>query len=171
LTIIQAAKEVMESNSRWTSAAMLELNDGTWQDYVPGAPEVVRLQQALHVRIQQSRYGHQKEILENQVASQGQEIFVATYLAYERNGKSFSVATWSEGVEAWLPHVDYLIFLKPVASGEHDMITVTWDVACAHMGSEMSALPDVLPVRFHTNTFPNADILERLRAQQVVMGE
>lgn len=171
MAILQAAKEVIEKNSRWTSASMLELKDGTWQTYAPSAPAVLQLQSELFTRIQFCRYDQQKPLLERQLSAQGKDIFVASYFAYEKNNTIFSVATWSDGVEAWLPKTDYLMFVKPGAGETNDIVNVTWDVAFSFLSPWMIEVPDVLPVRFHVDEFPDSEMLEALREHQTVMGE
>ncbi len=170
LTILFAAKNLMEENSRWISAHMLELVNGQWQPYTPTAPDVLAMQNDINTRMLASNYGQQKDLLEGQLKRQGRDIFVATYMAYQKESGAFSVATWTQGVEAWLPKTHFIMFVKPGAKDKHDVVTVTWDTAFACLQALMEVVPDVLPVRFQVRDFPDAATLEVLRGQQATLG-
>ncbi len=170
LMVLVAAQNLLDENSRWVSAHMLELVNGQWQAYTPAAPEVRAMQDEIHTRMQASNYGQQKALLEEQLKQQGKDIFVATYMAYKRDDGAFSVATWTQGVEAWLPKTHFIMFVKPGTNEKHDVVTVTWDTAFTCLQSLMAVVPDVLPVRFQVRGFPDTQTLDVLRSQQAALG-
>lgn len=171
VAIFTAAKAIIEKNSRSVSAGLIVLIDGHWQNFVPTDPAVLQLQHDIHVRFEDELYAQQKGLLEGQMQALGKDVFIASHSAYEKNGKVFSVATWSEGVEAWLPKTDYLMFVKPIDADANDLVCVTWDIAWDYLSPWMLEVPDVLPRRFHVLEYPSAEILDGLRANQVVVGE
>ncbi len=171
MMVLLAAKKLLEENSRWISAQMLELVNGRWQAYHPDAPQVRALQGELDMRMLASNYGQQKGLLEAQLKQAGQDIFVASFMAYQRENKAaFSVATWTHGVATWLPKAQFILFVKPRASDKPDVVTVSWDAAYTHLRPLMEIVPDVLPVRYQVLSFPDAAMLETLRALETVPG-
>jgi len=170
LAILTLAAKLLDDNAHWISAQMLELTDGIWKPFAPSERSLRALQHRLHVRLQSSKYEQQKGLLEAQLAETGKDIFVATYMAYSKGDDVFSLATWSQGVEAWLPKADYIMFVKPGPEESHDAFSLPWDVAHQHAASWMVEVPDVLPLRYHVTQFPDAALLDQLRAQQAPLG-
>jgi hypothetical protein len=170
LLVFTAAKDLLEKNSRWTSAHMLELRDGKWISYTPTAPEVKALQKDMLTRMRIGNYDQQKGYLESRVKAEGRDIFVASYLAYEKDGVAFSAATWAEGVEAWIPKAEYLVFSRLIEGDSHDTFVLEWDVAFGYMAPWMIEVAGVLPVRYHVTDFPDAEMLEVLRSHKTTIG-
>ncbi len=170
LTILAGARKLLDDNSHWISAHMLELVDGKWRPYTPSDARLRAFQNGMHARMDANKYAQQKTLLEAQLTRQGRDIFVATCMALKDDNCAFSVATWSAGVETWLPKTDYIMFLKPGAGDSHDKFSVPWDTAHSHLAALITKVPDMHPVRYHVVDFPDAAMLEMLRAQQVTMG-
>lgn len=166
LAILAAAQSAAENTPRWTSAEMLVLDEGRWETFVPTDPAVFQMQKNLDTRMRKSTYDQQKTLLDEALTAAGRDIFVANYMAFEKDQQAFSIATWSEGVEAYLPRADNIVFVRPDAgaeAGQASSVMVDWAIAHGLLEAEMILVPDVVPERFHVHGFPSEDVLEQFR--------
>jgi hypothetical protein len=103
-------------------------------------------------------YEEQKRLLHQLHEAHGQDIFVATYLVTTPpdGGASVSVASWSEGVHAYLPETDRIAFVGDLPDGGLEL----WEADTADVARVMPMarrrLNDLDPPRFEVTTFPTA---------------
>lgn len=163
LALLRAALSAMDQAPRCISAEMLVLDDGLWHTFVPDDAQVLAQHHELHTRIRKSRYDQQKAMLDRRAGELNRRPYVANYMAYQGNEGVFSVATWSEGVEAWLPKADVIVFVRSAQGSEQPgVIRVGWNIAFEYLGSYMIEVPDMIPERFHVVEFPSSSLLDQL---------
>ena len=154
--------------------------DGGWVPFLPGEghPAYMPLHR-LALQTLAGDYEDQKALLDALHKKEGLDVFVASLmLIQEDKGKEdkgkeaggkrgtdkavSSVATWTEGVEALLPRADRLVFLRPRAGGEPDILGM------AEWGRVEEVLGDLLepqglyPERYQVQSFPTAEQVDLL---------
>ena len=172
LAMLRHARASLEDNTRWAAGSMLVLEGDAWTTYEPGDDAVRRARDSLRNIVLHSDYKNQKTALEQQHEDELIAIFVASFMVYENDdgsGEMRSYCTYGEGVEAYLPKADRVIFLRLGPDGRPDAsrkIIVPWDEARAITGPLMAPV-DIYPPRFHVQAFPDEATLTRLRAAAV----
>ncbi|MFL6695519.1 MAG: hypothetical protein ACJ8GJ_00030 [Vitreoscilla sp.] len=163
LAIVDAALSAMDQGPRHICDEMLVLDDGVWRTFVSDDAQVLARHHELRTRIRKGRYDQQKAMLDGRPGDIDGRPFVASYLAYKGDEGVFSVATWSEGVESWLPKTDVIVFVRSPKDGvQPELVRVGWDIAFDYLAASMIAVPDVVPERFHVLEFPSSSLLEQL---------
>jgi hypothetical protein len=160
--ILQLANSVLEDNSRWTSPEILVLDDDRWVPFALTDPMCLRVQQEMTVKMHKSVYDQQKGILDETHEAAGQDIFVATFMAYKKTDEFFSMATWTKDVNAWLPKTQFIVFMD--TNGEAPSGMIPWDLALQHVSSLLTPVPDVIPQRFQVVGFPDEESLQAMAA-------
>ncbi|MBN6149346.1 hypothetical protein JR065_03270 [Xanthomonas sp. AmX2] len=130
-------------------------------------PEHRRRQADLRRLLDASAYSAQKEFLEKIHEANQDDIFVASYRVFEENdgsGRQFSVATWTQGVEASLPRAERIAFvaLKGEADADADVVFADWHKVVAVVAELMEQEPDFYPPRFRVCGFPSEAQLRQL---------
>jgi len=157
LALLQNAKAAIDQEGRRVSMLMYEFVDGRPVPYQPEDEEVARLLADLRRIALQEDYAEQKQLLEQVHDKQGVDLFVATYMLYKgEDERLFSVATWTEGVDALLPRADKLAFVGMNDAGETRSAGVLeWERVEAAAGHLMQLDPDSYPPRYRVKRFPD----------------
>lgn len=166
LAMLRHARERLEVNNRWCSGSLIVLEGDSWKPYTSPDAAVRQAETTLCNMILHDAYGTQKQALEKAHAADNADIFVASFMAYQRQDESVvRICTYSEGVEALLPRTDRVIFLETGADGaakERPLADLPWEAAHAIAGHLMVPL-DTYPPRFHVKAFPDASVRQQLR--------
>lgn len=164
--ILELANGALEENSRWTSPEVLVLNHDRWEPFVLTDPMCIKIQQEMTVKMRKSVYDQQKNILDEANQAAGQDIFVASFMAYKKTDAFLSMATWSKGVNTWLPQTEFIVFMD--TDGQAPIGVIPWDVAIQYAGELMSPVPDIVPVRYLVKGFPDEETLQVMTAEATV---
>lgn len=155
------------AHGRPVSACMYRYGDAGVERYRPRQEPLIRLQAHLARVLAQVDYDAQKEALDRLYEAQGIDVFVATYNLFTQNddvAASFSLATWTRGVDTSLPKVDRLALVRPEAADDlGEVRVVSWEQAAAELAPLLEP-EDRYPVRYRTRGFPDDAQLARLRA-------
>lgn len=169
LAMLHYAAECLDDNSRWCAASLIVLAiDGGWVPHHAADAGVREAESDLRNRILSNEYATQKQALDRENERTGSDLFIASFMAYEDSGTghTFSICSWSEGVDTWLPKTDRVCFLENGgADGKPQSVAiVAWDAAVAIAGALLREVDGEYPPRFHVDAFPDAAMRERLRA-------
>ncbi|CAB3696668.1 hypothetical protein [Achromobacter piechaudii] len=150
---------------RSVSAHMYHFNDRQPQRYEPTDPVLAQRLAHLARLLDKSEYDAQKAVLDHIHEEQGHDIFVANYNLFttdEEPAMSFSLASWTRGVDTSLPKVDRLALVRPDAQDDiGEVRVVSWDQA-AHLLEPLLAREPGYPVRYRTRGFPDDAQLAQL---------
>lgn len=153
----------LSENCRPLSRQPLILIDGVWQDFIPENTEqfVAVMNQ---IKIEEYRsYDEQKAQINALHESKNIDIFVSSYLLYEKKESESYVSstTWSESVHSWIPKADTISF---VTNDDGDG-TFIGQVNFADVITNFPALMKPLgyfPELYEVIEFPNKSELEKL---------
>jgi hypothetical protein len=139
------------------------LSGDEWGVWCPprGHPQHARFRR-LYLQSLGQDYAEQKELLEKLHRKTGEDLFVASFSALEREGEMFSYAVWSKDVASLLPRTDRVAFLR--ASDDRPML-VAWE-RVEEIAGELLEPVDMYPERFRVIDFPDESQLARLAAAQ-----
>jgi hypothetical protein len=117
--------------------------------------------QTLRVQSIGQEYTDQKELLEQSLSRQGEDLFVASFMAVRHNasGEIRSFSSWADGVPTLLPVTDQIAFIR---EGE-EPILVNWQQAEQVIG-HLLVPQDLYPQRVRVEEFPSSAELRRLRS-------
>jgi len=157
-------EEQMEK-PRPLSGFPVRLDGQTWLPFLPdpNSPLYGRFR-LMQVRSIGSDYADQAGGLNRLHEKSGEDIFVASYKAVQRDGKIMSYCVWSEGADALLPRTDEVYFFQPRGDNDGEVVAVVpWDQMTAVVGN---LLEDgrLYPARYRVRRFPNAEQLAELKA-------
>lgn len=107
-------------------------------------------------------YAEQKSLLDKRHEQTGEDVFVATFSAAERQEKLISFCVWSKDVSTWLPKTEF-VGLYETDAKHADF--VTWDRLLAVAGHLMTPL-DCYPPRWLVEDFPSRDQIEKMSPEQ-----
>ncbi|MDX3986384.1 MAG: hypothetical protein QHC88_14115 [Achromobacter sp.] len=142
---------------RSVSAHMYHYEDRQPLRYVPSNPALAQRLAHLERLLDKSEYDAQKEALDHIHEEQGQDIFVANYNLFTSDEEpvvSFSLASWTRGVDTSLPKVDRLALVRPDAEDNiGEVRVVSWEQA-AHLLQPLLAREKGYPARYRTQGFP-----------------
>ncbi|THC46101.1 hypothetical protein [Massilia sp. Mn16-1_5] len=157
LALLQNAKAAIDQEGRRVSTLMYEFVDGRPVPFRPEDEEVACLLADLQRIALQEDYAEQKQLLEQVHEKQGVDVFVATYMLYKGEDQGvFSVATWTEDVDALLPRADKLAFVEMNDAGETRSAGVLeWERVEAAAGHLMQLDPELYPPRYRVKQFPD----------------
>jgi hypothetical protein len=156
--------ESLRKTAHGISVIPVTLQDKDWVPFAPGRdhPLYERFKK-LRIEEQYIDYSQQKDLLEALYQKTGEDVFVASYKAFEDNNTHAltSLCVWTEGVLSLLPQADEIICLQPDNNGEANMVArAAWDRVYAVAGHLMTQL-DMEPKRFKVEQFPSpAEIAE-----------
>jgi hypothetical protein len=104
-------------------------------------------------------YASQAHWLEAEHERDGTDIFVAQLMVVGRpDGRVFTAATWSRGVDTLLPKADFVAFHEDGAG----VFQVPWSVVEREV--DLEAAPGLDPPRYRLTGWPPEGVVERLRA-------
>lgn len=154
-------------HGRPVSPCMYRYGEAGVERYRPPHDELLQRQAHLARTLVKGDYDAQKEALDHLYEEQGVDVFVATYNLFVQDGDadaSFSLATWTRGVDTSLPEVDRLALVRPDATDEiGEVRVVAWTQAVA-MLAPLLERENLYPVRYRTRGFPSDAQLARLQA-------
>jgi hypothetical protein len=156
LALLAYAKSALEQEGRRVSTLMYEFVDGRAVPFAPSDEDVARGLADLRRVALQEDYAEQKQLLEQVHEKQGVDVFVASYMLYKgEDERMFSVASWTEGVDALLPQADRVSFAVMDEAGQprHAGI-VPWEQVEAVAGYLMQVEEGSYPVRYRVTGFP-----------------
>jgi hypothetical protein len=152
-------------HGRVVSAHMYHYEDREPLRYQPSSPALAHRLAHLARLLDKSEYDAQKEALDHIHEEQGMDIFVANYNLFTQEddpATSFSLASWTRGVDTSLPKVDRLALVRPDAEDEiGEVRVVSWEQA-AHLLEPLLAREVGYPVRYRTQGFPADALLAQL---------
>ncbi len=117
-----------------------------------------------HVLLANAEYAEQKRHLDAAHERDDVDLFVASFIATQRDAEIRTIATWSEDVDTLLPVTDLVAFVKVDDDGEPlDSFLVAWEDVERIAGGCLEEVPGLWPERRHTKRYPSADELASLR--------
>ncbi|MBK5541569.1 hypothetical protein JFV28_20120 [Pseudomonas sp. TH05] len=152
-------------NGRVLSGQIYTYDERQIIPFVLQDPELTERLDALARLMSQGIYSMQKEMLDKVHEDQKEDVFVATYMLYENaedNGKTFSIAAWTEGVETSLPKTDRIVLVQPHHEGSAVTEVFAWQDVESVLGELLAPDKDLYPPRYRTLGFPNAEQRSRL---------
>ncbi|MFO1023209.1 MAG: DUF1444 family protein [Planctomycetales bacterium] len=151
-----------QSSPRPISRFLHILMDDDWQTWSP--PETSPSFEGFRMLSLGERYGdyeEQKRLLDLLHEKQDVDVFAATFMTREHEGKTVSFGVWTENMPIWLPETEYIGFL----TREKDLVGfVPWDRARKVLGSKMECLP-YHPPRWLVNGFPSEQEFAELKPE------
>ncbi|MGV2862171.1 hypothetical protein [Achromobacter sp. ESBL13] len=142
---------------RSVSAHMYHYEDRQALRYVPTDAALAQRLEHLERLLDKAEYDAQKAALDHIHEEQGKDIFVANYNLFTSDDEpvmSFSLASWTRGVDTSLPKVDRLALVRPDAEDNMgDVRVVSWEQA-AHLLEPLLAREEGYPARYRTQGFP-----------------
>jgi len=154
-------------HGRPVSPHMYHYTDAGIERYQPPQDATRRQLNHLARLLAKGDYDAQKETLDRIHEEQGVDIFVANYNLFTQNDDataSFSVASWTRGVDTSLPQVDRLALVRPDADDEiGEVRVVEWEQALAVLAPLLER-EEVYPVRYRTRGFPSDAQVMQLQA-------
>ncbi|KAG1533596.1 hypothetical protein G6F50_015822 [Rhizopus delemar] len=160
-------------HGRVVSAHMYHYEDREPLRYQPSSPALAHRLAHLARLLDKSEYDAQNEALDHIHEEQGMDIFVANYNLFTQEddpATSFSLASWTRGVDTSLPKVDRLALVRPDAEDEiGEVRVVSWEQA-AHLLEPLLAREAGYPVRYRTQGFPADALLAQLNEVTYVVG-
>ncbi|QXI26188.1 DUF1444 family protein [Pseudomonas vanderleydeniana] len=161
--MVEVAFKAME-NGRAVSSQIYTYQD---QHIVPfqAQDEALKARLAtLEHLLLQGTYHTQKELLDKIHEEQQQDVFVASYMLYqqsENDGRTFSMCSWTQGVDSLLPKTDRVVLVEPQADGGARTQVFEWNELAPHVGALLTPA-DVYPPRYRTAGFPGSEQLKAL---------
>ncbi|MES2128295.1 MAG: hypothetical protein V4463_13590 [Pseudomonadota bacterium] len=163
LAMLAMAGQALHESTRWCSTTLYWVANGRLEPFEPHDAQVRDSLRTLERDVAMSDYADQKAQLDKAHERDGEDIFVATFGAMERDGRIASYCTWSEEVTAaLLPRTDVVALARKRAGEGCDFVVVDWDTLQerhAHLLAPTSAFPP----RFRVSAFP-ADLFDELFA-------
>lgn len=161
LTLAKVGTEMLGKETKRLSGTALQLQGDKWLEFDPDGSRSLELAD-LRRRHLAEDYTQQKSLLEKLHEKTGEDVFVGTYMLYQRKESQRLMANsvWTKGVLTYLPVADNLVFVIPEPN---ELITVPWKAAMTVVGNLMTPL-SLFPQRFKVTTFPDAKQLDELRA-------
>jgi len=145
------------TQGRSVSAHMYHYEERQALRYVPKDSSLAQRQAHLARLLDKSDYDAQKATLDHIHEEQGMDIYVANYNLFTADDDpvmSFSLASWTRGVDTSLPKVDRLALVRPEAEDElGEVRVVSWEQS-AHLLEPLLTKEPGYPVRYRTRGFP-----------------
>lgn len=131
--------------------------------YPPAAHSLHPAFAQLHLSAIKGDYDEQKDLLEEVLVQDNQDVFVATYsvLQAEGTGEFYSWAAWSENVPTYLPVTDLVALVVERGDDMESLGFVTWDDLIKHCESLLQPT-EHYPKRVLVETFPDAAMRAQL---------
>jgi hypothetical protein len=162
LAMMAELAETMRAEARPICPIAHRLVDKEWEPWTPAVDSAghdkLRL---LALQFMGGQYTEQKGLLEKVHARDGTDVFVASVMSVERQGKAHSFSFWSKGVVTWLPHTEY------VGVADHEAkITrfVRWEQLQTQVGHLMRPL-EMYPPRWLVEDFPTPEQVEAMQGE------
>lgn len=164
LKMMELSQQVV-AHGRPVSPYMYHYGETGVERYLPRQERIIHLQAHLARVLAQGDYDAQKEALDRLHEERGINVFVATYNLFMQNddsATSFSLATWTRGVDTSLPKVDRLALVRPEANDDiGEVRVVSWEQAAPVLAPLLEP-EDLYPARYRTRGFPSDAQLAQL---------
>jgi hypothetical protein len=138
------------------------LEGDDWETWTPPAnhpvAENLRLMKLNYLG---GEYAEQKEQLEQLNEAEEVDVFVASYSAISRGGRTLTWSIWSKGVVTWLPKTEYVALFDPETKVTR---FVEWDNLLA-VANELMLPQECYPPRWEVTEFPNPQLMSRMRLE------
>lgn len=165
--LLELAEHELQASPRYLSPALYATGpEGSVVPWAPPLGEPGHEQAAIaRLRVIGGEYMAQKAALDEELAEEGIDVFVAAFDAIKSDdGVVRSHAVWTHDIETWLPRTDDLALLRPDEDGGVDWeLVVPWDLAMEHLGQWLQPVPDVHPPRYETLGWPSEEAIEEVR--------
>lgn len=152
-------------DGRLLSSRMHTYDERRIVPFTPQEPELQERLDELERRVLYSLYDAQKEALEAINEAHKEDVFVATYMLYQRGEDSettFAIATWTEGITSSLPKADRIVLVQPRENDATVTLMVAWQEVETHLRDLLIVEPELYPPRYRTQDFPSAAQILRL---------
>jgi hypothetical protein len=153
------------NDPRPTPAFPMVLDGATWNLWNAPSdhPQRKRFEMLRLVGLSQI-YGEQKEDLDEKNEAAGQDIYVASYMAFDHDQHGLtSMAPLTKGVPTMLPQVDQVTFVDPDAAVEGVVGAADWDSFVQIFGDRLKP-QGLYPERYFVNSFPTKEEIESMKA-------
>lgn len=165
LGMLALADQALRESQRWCSIAMYQVVNGKLEVVEPQDEKVRDVLQEMQREIAMSDYANQKPALEADHASDGKDIFVASFSKMTLEARVVSYCAWTENVTAMLPKTDFVALVRSRNDGESDFVLADWDTLAERHGDLMQEL-GIHPPRYLVSAFPKTLFDEMLAATQ-----
>jgi hypothetical protein len=136
--------------------------DGKWSLFAPEDPAVAREAWAVRYRRQAIDYEQQKQYLEDMYRREKLDVFVASCQLMKRKDDSlFTSCVWGRDVDSLLPETEKI--LLGLDSKTNDFVAAAWEKAFPTVSRHFERVPDLVPVRYRTKSFPTPEEIQTLR--------
>ncbi|MCL2824884.1 MAG: hypothetical protein FWD57_12925 [Polyangiaceae bacterium] len=109
-----------------------------------------------HGLLQHAEYCQQKEVLDKTLRPE--EAFVATHSVGRTAEGVFSHASWTKGVETYLPEVDRVSLIVKEDGAEPNALDVPFEA----IRSRLTPVPGIRPIRYKTGEFPSDEEIQTM---------
>lgn len=150
----------------------LRLTPEGWKPFLPGPGSPSRsILQKLAVTSLARDYAEQAELLQQQHAQEGLDIFIAGYLPEEdEHGRSFGQSVWVSDTDTLLPRADILLFMdQELGPKAPPVAIVRWDLVVRDAGLLLMPELGLYPERYRVRGFPSKAQLERWKKEPTAM--
>ncbi|MCA9237379.1 MAG: hypothetical protein KDA44_18020 [Planctomycetales bacterium] len=162
--MLKVANQAID-HERYISGRAVRLVGDEWEPWLPpvdhplhGEFALLRLQSEMH------DYENQKDWLERELESRGEDVFVASFQGVrdEATGAVQSYCTWTKDVPTLLPKTDVVTFVSIDDEDNPEIVDdVPWTVAERVAGHLLEAR-EVYPTRYFTTGYPTDEELAQL---------
>ena len=160
--MFELAEKTLAEDPRPGCPLPLIIDGDEWADWVPPRNHSIRPRyDQLALQYFGNAYHNQKELLEQLFEwDVDNAAFVASFMAFEKDGVATSVASWGEGVDSLLPRTDQIAFSR----GRGDTTLVDWGTAAEIVGNLLVEDPSYYPIRYRVREFPSDSQFDELAA-------
>ncbi|MFG0297964.1 MAG: DUF1444 family protein [Maioricimonas sp. JB045] len=115
----------------------------------------------LEIKSLGAEYADQKALLESLYHRDGEDVFVASYSAFQDEEQRYvSYCVWGEGIDSLLPRADQVMFAR---REDETFIRGNWDFVQQVVG-DLMVPTDAYPQRFRVREFPSEHQLAEIEA-------
>lgn len=168
--MLALAQQAVEGTTRHLTGEMFRLEDSQWKVWQPSGACAAE-HRKLSLTFLSGYYEAQQASLVRALAAEGNDVFVASYKAMQKQtGELFTFATLTQRLPTLLPETELVVLVDPEASQEDSPpVVVPWKVLQAELGPRLEPLEYNLP-RYKVYFDPSAEEMEKLRQQAVSLG-
>jgi uncharacterized protein YtpQ (UPF0354 family) len=157
--VLRLALEALEGPRPLTARAFV-LRGEQWQPFEPAGDDPTSTQlRNLAMQELGSAYTEQKQWLEEKLGEAGEDVFVASIMAAEKDGRHVQLSVWSSGVDTLLPETA-LIALNDMERGRH--VIAPREVVREVVGDLFEKREGLYPPRWRVCEFPTPAQLDRI---------
>lgn len=151
----QFTLDSLDGDVRWLSFELLALVEGHWtlHDEQPPGMRIAAL------RARSDDHQSQKEWLKSALAAQGEEVFIASFMAAttpEQTGVSY--AAWTLDCDSLLPCADWIAF---VDTQTQHVVQLPWSEVMTHFGHLLEKTTHV-PTLYRARTSPSMEAVQEV---------